>query len=206
MKAKYLFGIVLLVALAISSSFAGHPLVTFQWNPDTATWTLHNVNGLEVKVPRELRLVQINQNTSAFALSGYEGGRSSDYFGFIVRDGIYVKCPLRKSFEQFRNSVEAHGGVILENGRTPEVFKYVFPVSSKFDQKTRKEITPAIITVTAYGWVFRSKEGLFCDVAIHKNHGDIARDRWSPEVVFSPAEIELIGKVYHEIKQQSSGK
>ncbi len=160
----------------------------------------HNLNGLQVKYPHELPVVRCNQTTTAFAISGYEGNRSTDYFGFVVGNGVYVDYPARKSLEMLRKSVLAMDGKVIAEPKVAEAFQYLFPVSSEIDQKTGKKLVPSMVTVSSFGWFFTTSDGKVCGIRLQKWHAPVEHSNWKPESVMTKEEIELLDKVYRSVR------
>lgn len=175
-------------------------LRTFAWSNDTSTWMTHNLNGLQVKYPHELPVVRYKQTTTAFAISGYEGNRSTDYLGLVVGNGVYVDYPVRKSLEMLRESVLAKDGKIIGEPKAADTFQYLFPVSSEIDQKTGKKLIPSIVTVSSLGWYFKTAEGTVCGIRLQKWHAPVEYSNWKPESVMTKEEIELLDKVYRSVR------
>jgi hypothetical protein len=190
----------LVLATCFLSSCATPALLTFKWSNDTGTWVTENINGLQVRHPRELRVTRLNPTVTAFAISGYEGNRSTDYLGFVVGDGVYVDYPARKSLEMFRESVLAMDGKVIGEPKAADAFQYFFPVSQKVDQKTGKKLTPSIVTVSSLGWCFKTPEGKVCGIRLNKHHGPVEYSNWKPESVMTKEEIELLDKVYRSAR------
>ncbi len=184
----------LVLATCFLSSCASPALLTFKRSNDTSAWATENINGLQVRHPRELRVTRLNPTLTAFAISGYEGSRSTDYLGFVMRSGVYVSYPTRKSLEMLRKSVLAQDGKIIGEPKTTGTFQYLFPMSSEIDQKTGKKLIPSVVKVSSFGWFFTTPDGKVCGMHLQKPHDPIEYTKWSPEAVFTAEEIELLDK------------
>lgn len=169
-----------------------------QWQDDTREWASYVLNGVRLKIPRELPMMKINSQDWWFVISAHQ----VDNFSHGVSEAIDITCvaedpkQVDSALKQTRQRINGAGGRTRVVDKPISGVKYFHPDGYVGRQSKTGDMHGTAIIGSSVGYVFSPREGVYVNVSLFKGHERISYDNWNPErEIFSEEERKLLDRI-----------